>query len=69
MAGEILAEPEESDLQTVYDCYSTMLEAAGVPGDEIVWYQEYMANILDNVGTQEDLQEVVKAMVYLKGRQ
>lgn len=58
---------EESDLQTVYDCYSKMLEVSGLPGDEQGRYQEYMANILDDVGTQEDLQEVVKAMVSLPG--
>lgn len=54
----------DSDVQAVYEAYCAMLSAAGFSDKEQQQLQEYMAVHLEDVGTQEDLQAIVRGFVY-----
>lgn len=58
----------EKLLQSIFDGYNTMLTTVfGENAPEVKQHSEYMANILDNIESLEDLQHIVTAMVSLPG--
>lgn len=62
--GTALMGDNDSDVQAVYEAYCAMLSAAGFSDKEQQQLQEYMAVHLEDVGTQEDLQAIVRGFVY-----